>query len=481
MNNLKKNNNLFRQEALERASSPEELDQIMQVVNPQKWLPLVAVGSLVMAGFFWSILGQIPITVTGTGIIVYPSTVTSFQSLVAGKLRTVNVRVGDFVNRGDVLATLDQSELIKQLQLLRIKLEQLQAQDSEASSLQQQRQNVDKQAIAQQRQSLQQSLQAVQKLTPILKEKGLDSIESDRVNQKQRLKALRQLLPTFNQRLNNRQQLLQQGAIAGDTVLQAQQDYLNAVTQINEAESQLKQLDVKEADAQRQYLENLNSTKDLQAQLKRLDSQQALSEQQDLETVTNRKKEIQEVQRNIAQLTLQVTNNSLIKSSYSGRVLEISATPGQVVLQGTPIGAIAAQQQVSQRVSVAFFPVGNGKQIQPGMKSQITPTTVQRERFGGIQGEVTDVSAFPVTKESALSVVGNAEFVQGLMSQDPQIQVTTLLQPDASTFSGYKWSSSTGPQLQVTSGTTTTVQVTVEERAPITFVLPLLKSWSGIN
>ncbi|WP_375512526.1 NHLP bacteriocin system secretion protein [uncultured Nostoc sp.] len=481
MNNLKNKNNLFRKEALERASSPEELDQIMQVVNPQKWLPLVAVGSLVVAGLTWSILGRIPITVTGTGIIVYPSTVTSFQSSVAGKLRTVNVRVGDFVNKGDVLATLDESELFKQLQLLRTKLEQLQAQDLQASSLQRQRQYADKQVIAQQRQSLQQSLQAVQKLTPILKDKGLDSIGRDRANQKQRLKALRELLPTFKQRLNNRQQLLQQGAIAGDTVLQAQQDYLNAVTQINEAESQLKQLDVKEADAQRQYLENLNSIKDLQAQLKRLDSQQALSDQQDLETVTKRKNEIQEVQRNIAQLALQLTNNSLIKSSYSGRVLEISATPGQVVLQGTPIGAIAAQQQVSSRVSVAFFPVGDGKQIQPGMKSQVTPTTVKRERFGGIQGTVTDVSAFPVTKESALSVVGNSEFVQGLMSQDPQIQVTTRLQPDTSTFSGYKWSSSQGPQLQVTSGTTTTVQVTVEERAPITFVLPLLKSWSGIN
>ncbi|MEH1844451.1 MAG: NHLP bacteriocin system secretion protein [Nostoc sp.] len=481
MNNFKNQNYLFRKEALERASSPEELDQIMQVVNPQKWLPLFAVASLVMAGLTWSILGRVPITVTGTGVIIYSSTVTSFQSPVAGKLRAVNVHVGDFVNRGDVLATLDQSELIKQLQLLRTKLEQLQAQDREASSLQQQRQNIDKQAIGQQRQTLQQSLQAVQKLTPILKQKGLDSIESDHANQKQRLEALRELLPTFKQRLNNRRQLLQEGAIAGDTVLQAQQDYLNAVIQINEAESQLKQLDVKEADAQRQYLENLNSIKDLQAQLKRLDSQQALSEQQDLETVTNRKKEIQEVQRNIAQLTVQVTNDSLIKSSYSGRVLEISATPGQVVLQGTPIGAIAAQQPVSQKMSVAFFPVGNGKQIQPRMKVQVTPSIVQRERFGGIQGTVTDVSAFPVTKESALSVVGNAEFVQALMSQGPQIQVTAQLQPDASTFSGYKWSSSIGPQLQITSGTTTTVQVTVEERAPITFVLPLLKSWSGIN
>jgi HlyD family secretion protein len=473
--------NLFRKEALERASSPEELDQIMQVVSPRSWLPLVAVGSLVAVGLAWSIFGRIPITVTGSGIIVYPSTVTSFQSPIAGKLRTVNVRVGDFVNRGDVLATIDQSELLQQLQQVRHKLEQLQAQERDASSVQKQRQNIDKQAIQQQRQTLLQSLQAVQKLTPILKDKGLDSIGRDRTNQQQRLQSLKELLPTFEQRWNNRKQLLQQGAIAGDAVLQAQQDYLNAVTQINEAESQLKQLDLKEAEAQRQYIENLKSIQDLQTQLKQLDSKEALSQEQDLETTLNRKKEIQEVQRNIAQLAMQLSNNSLIKSSHSGRVLEISATPGQVVLQGTPIGAIAAQQRSSQPVSVAFLNVGDGKQIQPGMKIQVTPTTVQRERFGGIIGVVTDVSAFPITKEGALSVVGNSEFVQSLMSQGPQIQVMARLQPDTSTFSGYKWSSSQGPQLQVTSGTTTTVQITVEERAPISFIIPLLRAWSGVS
>jgi HlyD family secretion protein len=478
---VRQKSDLFRKEALERASSPEELDQIMQVVSPKKWLPLVAVGSLVATGLTWSFLGRIPITVTGTGIIVYPSTVTLFQSPIAGKLRTINVRVGDYVTRGDVLATLDQSELLKQLQLVRSKLQQLQAQDRAANLVQLQRQNADKEAIKQQRQSLLQNLQAVQKLTPILREKGLDSIARDRANQTQSLQALQQLLPTFKQRWDNRNKLLEEGAISGDSVLQSQQDYLNAVSQINEAESQLKQLDVKEADAQRQYLENLNAIKDLQAQLKQLDSKEATAAQQDLDAVTNRRKEIQEAQRNIAQLALQLSSSSLVKSNYSGRVLEISATPGQVVLQGTPIGTIAAQQRAAKPVSVAFFPVGDGKQIQPGMKLQVTPTTVQRERFGGIIGAVTEVSAFPVTKEGALSVVGNSEFVEAIMSQGPQMLITARLQPDNSTFSEYKWSSSQGPQMKVTSGTTTSVQVIVEERAPITFVLPILRSWSGVS
>lgn len=114
------------------------------------------------------------------------------------------------------------------------------------------------------------------------------------------------------------------------------------------------------------------------------------------------------------------------------------------------------------------------------MKLQVTPTTVQRERFGGMIATVTHVSAFPVTKEGALRVVGSPEVVQSLMSSGPQIQVVAQLQPDASTFSGYKWSSSQGPELKVSSGTTISIQVTIEERAPITFILPLLRSWSGI-
>ena len=472
--------NLFRKEALERAATPEQLDQLIQVVNFNKWLPLAAISSLVMTGIAWSIFGRIPITVLGQGILVYPSKVVSFQSPIAGKLQTINVNVGEVVDKGDVLATIDQSELIKQLELARAKRVQLQLLNQDANRVLQQRQDLDKQALQQQRQSLQQSLVAVQKLTPILKEKGLDSIQKDRNNIQQRLQALRELAPTFKQRLNSRQQLLKQGAVSDDTVLQARQDYLNATAEINEAQSQLGQLDVKEADAQRQYLENLNSIKELEAQLKQLDSKQASLAQQDLESSNTRLKEIQEVERNIAQLELQLKDNSQIKSNYAGRILEISASNGQVLQAGTRIGAIASQEQSAQLMSIAFFPIAEGKKIQAGMELQVTPTTVQRERFGGIIGTVREVSAFPVTKEGALSVVGSPEVVQGLLSSGAQIQVTANLQADTSTSSGYKWSSSRGPQMKVTNGTTTSVRITVEERAPIAFIFPILKSWSGI-
>ena len=473
---------LFRKESLERLSSPERLDQLMQVVSPKSWLPLASLGSLVVVALIWSIFGRIPITVEGRGVLIYPRQVMPLQSKSSGQLLALNVKVGDVIKKGDILATVDQTELRKQLQLARAKLVQLQAQDRNASLLQVQRNNLEKKALQQQRQTLQQGLQAVQELTPILREKGLESIRRDRANLQQRLNAIRGLLPTFKKRWDNRQRLLEEGAVPDDMVLQTRQEYLNGLANINEAESQLKQLDVKEADALRQYLESLNTIKKLQAQLRELDTNEASQAQQNLETSTTRKKEIQEVEREIAKLELQLGDNSQIISQYSGRVLETTVNPGQVVNAGTRLGSIDAEKPSSKLVGITYFPIGDGKKIQPGMTLQMTPQTVKRERFGGILSTVTDVSAFPISKEGAINRVGNAEVVEGLVSQKQEglMEVEADLKLDTTTFSGYKWSSSTGPQLKISPGTTTVVRVKVDERAPITFVLPILRSTSGI-
>jgi HlyD family secretion protein len=215
--------------------------------------------------------------------------------------------------------------------------------------------------------------------------------------------------------------------------------------------------------------------------LQTLDSNAASQSQQDLEAETNRQKEIQDTERTIAQLELQLKNSSRIVSEYDGRILELAATSGQVIEPGAVIGSIAAHEPSAELVNIAFFPVSDGKKIKDDMKVQITPTTVKREEFGGIVGTVTHISAFPVTQEGAVSLVGNPDIVQGIISQGPQLAVFAELGPDSSTFSGFQWSSSQGPELQMTPGTTTSVRITIEERAPIAFVLPILKSWSGIE
>ena len=473
---------LFRQKSLERLASPEKLDQLMQVVNPKSWLPLVTLGSIVAAAGVWSVYGKIPVTVEGRGVLIHPSKVVPLQAKSAGQLLELKIKPGDEVEKGEVIATTAQIDLRKQLELARAKLVQLQGQDRDVNLLQTQRSDRDLQSISEQRQTLEQRLGILEELTPTLRDKGLVSIERDREALEARLQTLRELLPTYKKRLGIRQDLLKEGAISDDVLLQARQEYFDNTAQINEAESQLKQLDVKEADALKEYLSNLNEIKNIKAQLQELQSKKANIAQQDWETSTNRTKEIQETQREIERLREQIEDNSQIVSQHDGKILEITTNLGQIVQAGTRIANIDIDNPEDKMVGITYFPVEDGKKIQPDMTIQITPQTIKRERFGGIVGDVTKISPFPITKEAAANVVGNPEVVEGLVSKDQPglMQVSADLRTDADTFSGYKWSSSAGPKLKISPGTTTIARVKVDERSPISYVIPLLRSVSGI-
>lgn len=63
--------NIFRKEALERLSSPEQLDQLMQIVTSRSWLPLAALSGLLACGLVWSFVGRISVTTSGKGALVY--------------------------------------------------------------------------------------------------------------------------------------------------------------------------------------------------------------------------------------------------------------------------------------------------------------------------------------------------------------------------------------------------------------------------
>ncbi|MGB3204654.1 MAG: hypothetical protein WBB28_06675 [Crinalium sp.] len=128
--------------------------------------------------------------------------------------------------------------------------------------------------------------------------------------------------------------------------------------------------------------------------------------------------------------------------------------------------------------AVTFLDMLDGQRVKPGMKIQITPDIVKRERFGSIVGKIIYVSPFPVSKESASEVVGNPEIAQNIMGQDGEkIEVIAQLQTDGNTPSGLKWSASTGPDLHLIAGTTTMATITVEEPPPLSFVLPFIYEW----
>jgi HlyD family secretion protein len=66
-------NSIFRKVALDRLSTPEELDQLARIASPRGWLALLGLACLLGAAVLWSIFATIPTLVSGTGMVVSSS------------------------------------------------------------------------------------------------------------------------------------------------------------------------------------------------------------------------------------------------------------------------------------------------------------------------------------------------------------------------------------------------------------------------
>ena len=471
--------NPLQQESLDRWSSPEQLDQLMKIIAPLDWLTLLTLGGLVSAGVIWSVFGRIPVTVEGRGILLQPRQVIEFQSSVAGQLQALHVKVGDCVQRYQILATMEPTG-VKQLGLLEEKRTQLQSQVQDTFAISRQRATTEQQAITANRSTLEQRLKDTLALTPILRTRGLEAQQEQCHSLEQRLENAHSLLPILKNRLEERQRLSNQGAISKDTVLQLQLDYTKAQETIAEIETELKQLAVKSTETEQQYLDNLNQVSQLEAQLRELDNKATQSDQQSLAIKTQGDRELQDVNREIARLKQQMAGSSQIISTQAGCIIELNASLGQVLEPGVRLGYLQVTGQDPTLKGLSYLAVKDGKQVKAGMTMIITPDTIQRERFGGILGRVEKVATLPSTREGIIAAIGNAEVAQALLkTSSAVIEIEAVLQKDQTTESGYEWSSSQGTTDQITSGTTATVRITIEERAPITFVFPFLREVGG--
>jgi HlyD family secretion protein len=77
---------LFCKETLERLSSPERLDQVVQIVGPKDWLFLCCLTGIITFALGWSIWGCLPTIVTGKEVVIRPHQIVEFQAPASGRL-----------------------------------------------------------------------------------------------------------------------------------------------------------------------------------------------------------------------------------------------------------------------------------------------------------------------------------------------------------------------------------------------------------
>jgi HlyD family secretion protein len=413
---------IFRKVALERLSSPEQLDQLVPLTSPIGWTAVLAIAAILAAAVAWSIFGVLPSAVNGAGILVSRGGhVFDAMAPFSGTLISVS-DIGTVVKKGDRLATLDDTELRQNLQHAEEVVKEKQA--DLASLTQNFAAQIDlkhKNAVAQ-RDNLARIITAAEKRRDFYQ--GL---------------------------LGKQNKIVEQGFLTQRFQEETRRSMDQADQEARSSRTDLLRLDSEESD--------LVGKRDLAL----LSAQQAVND----------------ARRHADELKIQLDQSTAIVSPLDGVVTELKATPGTVVAPGKPI--LSIETAGSGLELLLYVPPEFGKKVAPGMEVRIEPATVKKEEYGTLIGTVVAVSDFPMTAEGMASVLQNPQLVTRFMEQGPPYAVRVALAANPDSASGYRWSGGPGPPVKLSSGTTVRASVTTERRAPISLLLPLLKGQTGFS
>ena len=126
---------LFRQNALDALSNPEKLDQPLRLLRPRQWLLLFSLGGFCLSILTWSVLGRLPVRISGRGVLIRQDSLKVVQSESSGRLQDLAVEVGDCVEAGQVLARVEPLQEQLEAEQARIQLAQLQQHDADLDQL----------------------------------------------------------------------------------------------------------------------------------------------------------------------------------------------------------------------------------------------------------------------------------------------------------------------------------------------------------
>jgi HlyD family secretion protein len=413
---------LFRKEAQAHLASFEQIDPLIQVVTAKSWLILGTLCALLFAFVLWGFFGKIPTRVEGRGILLAEAG--SIYNAVgpegSGWISSIAVNLGDRVAKGAPVAHLSQPDLIKKLEAKQKYLAALNQEYEELKEKSEEDITDRKEDLAAQKEILQ----------------GMLAAEKENLKQTEELMHI--FKDTHKKGLSTRQE-----------ASNAEHNYYATKKSVDHIREQLNQNEIDEEDFIANWEERL---RELGLTIKR-----------------------EEHEVDVLQAQLNISEE--VKSPVDGIITGIHVAIGDVVESGKPIVSIASMG--SGLDAMLYFQPDQGKRIDVDMPALVSPTTVKKEEFGSIEGQVIMVSEFPSTQESIVAVLQNQKLAEKFLEEGAPIAVRVRLTSDASTFSGYAWSSSKGPEQIITPGTLVEGQVTVRKQSPISLLIPAMKKLIG--
>ena len=401
---------------------PEHLNEAIRLTSRSTWILLSGLLLCVAGVVAWALLGRLDFHARGGGVILPKrSEVANVVARAAGIVTEIHAAPGRRVQAGDLLVTVKLDEIKERRDQAATELK---AQQDEL-----QRYSTTAQAdIERRRKDLDQELASLQaSLGEFTKSRGmLDSLYANYVSEVQRGLATREQLQATYDRLNSARQ---------------------SIRQIND---------------------KLASEKTSQIEF----------ENQAARNLSDLRMRVIEAQGKLADFDVQLDVGSTIRSPVAGVVTEVTAQINQTVTPGAKLMVVQSDTRASSMVVHAYLRIDEGKRVRPGMPAQVSPTSIDERIYGSIRGEVTGVSALPMSHEGLEAVLGNSSLVTDMMKAGPPIEVLIALHASSATADGLAWTSGISPPTRVTAGGTATSRIVIDSVSPFSLIVPIARTWT---
>lgn len=334
---------LFRETALKVKTDPEQLGELLVVVNPASWYAMAGVLSVLAIAVLWAFFGSIPIRAEGRGIFIGENGTVTVQALIDGIVQKIYVKPGDYVKKGTLMVEVyDPNEDLK-LKSAEIKVA-----------------------------NLTRDLKSLQEEIAREEAASISSIKSDLTAKEYTIKQKEIYIEGLQKDYEKKKGLYKEGLISS--------------SELRDTERQLLQekIDIEIAKANVETLKG-NLLKGYRTEEYKAKADSLLRETQD---------------RDLLKTKLE---DSRVYSPINGRVLEMFAGQGDLVTTGHPLVWVETVPSPENPLKVqGFFPLPNGKNIVKGQRVKIAFSTSTATGVVYIEGTVREVSEYAVSSENIL-------------------------------------------------------------------------------
>lgn len=157
-----------------------------------------------------------------------------------------------------------------------------------------------------------------------------------------------------------------------------------------------------------------------------------------------------------------------LRAPAAGRLAQRSPQLGSFIRTGDAVASI--EPVGGAPTAVVFVPVETDRRVAAGMPVRLSPADARPDVFGYLRGHVTYAAPFPASADRVRAALQNDAVASGFSPDVPVREVHIALDVDAQ--GNLMWSGLQNSGRALSPGTPCNVTIVVEDRAPISFILP---------